>query len=126
MKKTGIFNSEISSVVASMGHMDKLTIVDMGFPIPENTKRIDLVVDKNNPTFFDVSKAVLKELHIEKIIIAEESSEDFINSIKKICENVEFVSHEDLKKLSKESKAIIRTGEIKPYYNAIFVSGVIF
>ncbi|WP_129408015.1 D-ribose pyranase [Marinitoga lauensis] len=126
MKKTGIFNSEISAIVASMGHMDKIAIVDMGFPIPENNKKIDLVVDKNIPTFNDVSKTVLKELYIEKIIIAEESSEEFIDLIKKICENIEYVSHEELKKLSKESKAIIRTGEIKPYYNAIFISGVIF
>ncbi|WGS64677.1 D-ribose pyranase [Marinitoga aeolica] len=126
MKKTGIFNSEISAVVSSMGHTDKLTIVDMGFPIPENIKRIDLIVDEGLPSFEDVAKTILKELHIEKIIIAKESSEEFIDLVKCFCKNIEFVSHEELKKISNESKAIIRTGERKPYFNAIFVSGVIF
>lgn len=126
MKKTGIFNSEISAIVASMGHTDKIAIVDMGFPIPDNVKKIDLVVDKEIPKFDIVMNTLLKELYVEKVIIAEESSEEFINMIKKITDNIEIIPHEDLKKLSHNSKAIIRTGEVRPYYNAIFVSGVIF
>ncbi|KLO22250.1 D-ribose pyranase [Marinitoga sp. 1155] len=126
MKKKGIFNSEISSVIASMGHTDTIAVVDMGFPISKDIKKIDLVIDIGNPTLEQVTKILLKELHIEKIIIAKESSEDFINLIKKFNKNIEFVSHENLKKLSTNCKAIIRTGENKPYFNAIFVSGVIF
>ena len=33
MKKTGIINSEVSAVVANMGHMDWLSIGDAGMPV---------------------------------------------------------------------------------------------
>ena len=49
MKKTGIINSEVSAVVANMGHMDWLSIVDAGMPVPMGTKKIDLAVDKQLP-----------------------------------------------------------------------------
>ena len=44
MKKTGIINSEVSAVVANMGHMDWLSIGDAGMPVPFGTKKIDLAV----------------------------------------------------------------------------------
>ena len=36
MKKNGILNSDISSVLSYMGHTDTITIGDCGLPIPEN------------------------------------------------------------------------------------------
>jgi D-ribose pyranase len=39
---------------------------------------------------------------------------------------VELVSHEEFKKLTKDTKAIIRTGECTPYTNIILQSGVNF
>ena len=42
MKKHGIINSEISSVLSYMGHKDQICIGDAGLPIPSNVKRIDL------------------------------------------------------------------------------------
>ena len=44
MKKNGVLNQEISQLIASMGHMDKLTICDAGLPIPDYIWRIDLAV----------------------------------------------------------------------------------
>ncbi|MCD6449634.1 MAG: D-ribose pyranase [Thermotogaceae bacterium] len=128
MKKSGIFNSEISKVVAQMGHKDMVAVVDMGFPISNSVERIDLVVDKGEPSIFRVLEVLNKELMVEEIIFANESSEEFVNKVKSILENtkVTFVSHEELKKLSNQSKAVIRTGEVVPYSNVILVSGVIF
>ena len=40
MKKTGILNSDISRVVADMGHMDWLGIGDAGTPVPKTTEKI--------------------------------------------------------------------------------------
>lgn len=45
MKKSGILNSEVASVVADMGHMDWLSIGDTGMPVPMETKKIDLCVE---------------------------------------------------------------------------------
>ena len=39
---------------------------------------------------------------------------------------VEYVSHEELKKMTMDCKAVIRTGETTPYSNIILQSGCIF
>ncbi len=44
MKKTGILNQPISSVIAGLGHMDTLVIADAGLPIPPEAQRIDLAL----------------------------------------------------------------------------------
>ncbi|MBO8161833.1 MAG: D-ribose pyranase [Thermosipho sp. (in: Bacteria)] len=128
MKKSGIFNSEISKVVSRMGHKDKLAIVDLGFPIPNGVERIDLVLDYGKPTFEEVLKVVLKELEVESAIIAREASDDFEKIIIKNIPDVEIIktSHEELKALTKDVCAVIRTGEVIPFSNVILVSGVIF
>ena len=72
MKKSGILNSEVASVVAGMGHMDWLSIGDAGMPVPMGTKKIDLCVDKELPTFMQILENVLKEMKIQKIYLADE------------------------------------------------------
>lgn len=131
MKKTGVLNNEISQLIASMGHMDKLTICDAGLPIPDYLWRIDLAVTPGLPGFVDVAKAVASELEVQQIILAEELKEKnpgLVQSITGIFAGAEvtYVSHEDFKKLSTDSRAIIRTGECSPYANVILVSGVTF
>ena len=44
MKRHGILNSNISRVLSSMGHTDRIAIADCGLPVPEGTERIDLAV----------------------------------------------------------------------------------
>ena len=39
---------------------------------------------------------------------------------------IEFVSHSELKKMTEDCKAVIRTGETTPYSNIILQSGCIF
>ena len=69
MKKTGILNSNISRVVADMGHMDWLGIGDAGTPVPPETEKIDLAVSANLPSFTQVLKEVLKELAMQKVML---------------------------------------------------------
>lgn len=128
MKKCGVFNSEISSVISTMGHSDSIAIVDLGYPIPKEAKRIDLVVDLNVPDFFIVLENILKELHVEKAVVAKEASKEFVEKVKKFTNLslVEVVPHEEFKMIAKSSRAYIRTGTAFPYHNVILVSGVIF
>lgn len=135
MKRNGILNSDISRVLSYMGHTDRIAIGDCGLPIPEETERIDLAVKFGQPTFMDVLKEVGADMKIEKIILAEEIKEknpQILNEIKVYFEladvqpEVEFVSHVELKQLTKECKAVIRTGETTPYANIILQSGCIF
>ncbi len=131
MKKNTLLNSEISAVIAEMGHTDSLAIGDCGLPIPADTKRIDIALIRNIPTFIDTLKGVLEELQIEEVILAEEmkimSPELYEETIKAIGNvNVIFVSHEQFKDKLKKCKAVVRTGEQTPYANIILKSGVVF
>ncbi|MBQ2800480.1 MAG: D-ribose pyranase [Lachnospiraceae bacterium] len=135
MKKQGILNSDISRVLSYMGHTDRICIGDCGLPIPEETERIDLAVKFGQPSFMDVLKEVGSDMKIEKIVLAEEIKEKnpaVLNEIKTyfsstdVKPEVEFVSHVELKALTKECKAVIRTGETTPYANIILQSGCIF
>ncbi|MCR8746966.1 D-ribose pyranase [Romboutsia lituseburensis] len=131
MKKSVLINSEISSVIAKMGHTDMLTICDSGLPIPKNVERIDLALKHGIPTFLDTLDAVLEELQVEEIVIAteiESVSSEMYKEIEKRFKNVKItkVAHEDFKVMTKESMAIVRTGEFTPYANIILKSGVVF
>lgn len=135
MKKHGILNSDISRVLSYMGHTDRICIGDCGLPIPDETERIDLTVKFGQPSFMDVLKEVGSDMKIEKIVLAEEIKEknpavlgeieNYFSSTEEKPE-VEFVSHVELKAMTKECKAVIRTGEITPYANIILQSGCIF
>ena len=68
MKKTKMINSELSYVISQMGHTDSLTIGDCGLPIPPETKRIDLALTHNVPTFIQTLDVVLEELYVEEVL----------------------------------------------------------
>ncbi|GAB6447367.1 MULTISPECIES: D-ribose pyranase [Bacillus] len=131
MKKHGVLNSEIASVLASLGHTDTIVIADCGLPIPDGVKRIDLAVEIGKPSFLDVLQVVADDMAIEKVTLAEEV---IINNaevnkeieLKLIEPAFEYVSHEQFKEHTKKAKAIIRTGEATPYANVILHAGVIF
>ncbi|MBX4264064.1 D-ribose pyranase [Clostridium estertheticum] len=131
MKKIGILNGEISSVVSKMGHKDLIAIGDCGLPIPDKTKRIDIALSKGIPSFIETLKNVLLELQVEEVILAleiEQNNPKVFEEIKKQFKNVKFtfITHEELKIMLSECKAVIRTGEQTPYANIILKSGVIF
>lgn len=114
-----------------MGHTDGLAIGDCGLPIPKETERIDLALTKNIPTFIDTLKAVMLELEVQEVKLAEETkiqSPALYNEIVELLGDVKvsFISHEELKLELKECKAVIRTGEQTPYANIILQSGVVF
>jgi D-ribose pyranase len=131
MKKTKLINSEISYTISKMGHTDSLTIGDCGLPIPNEVNRIDLALKYGVPTFLETLDTVLEELCVEEIVIANEiieNNEIIHNEILKRFENIKvtYVSHEEFKNQTKESKAVVRTGECSPYANIILKSGVVF
>ena len=133
MKRHGILNSDISRVLSYMGHTDCICIGDCGLPIPDETERIDLAVKFGVPTFMDVLKEVGNDMKIEKLVLAEEIKEHNPQVLAEITEyfkgqdvEVEYVSHVGLKQMTRECKAVIRTGETTPYANIILQSGCIF
>ena len=137
MKKNGILNSDISRVLSYMGHTDRICIGDCGLPVPDETERIDLALRFGQPSFMDVLTEVAKDMKVERVFLAEEMREKneaqlkavlsfFENSETGFAPEVEYVSHEQLKRMTEDCKAVIRTGETTPYSNIILQSGCIF
>lgn len=132
MKKHGILNSEITKVLADLGHTDQITIGDAGLPVPQGVAKIDLALKFGLPSFNDVLLAVLSDMAIEKVVLAEEiktqNAQQLQAVLKALPKGVEivYVSHTEFKKQTQNSKAVIRTGEVTPYSNIILQSAVIF
>lgn len=133
MKKNGILNSDISRVLSYMGHTDWICVGDCGLPIPDEVERIDLALEFGVPTFMKTLEVLVKDMKVEKIILAEEiktQNEAVLAAIQELFQNqpieVEYVSHTELKEKTKACKAVIRTGETTPYANIILQSGCIF
>ena len=131
MKKTGLLNRDLSEVIASMGHMDQLTVCDAGLPIPDAVRRIELALIPNLPTFLDTLAAVASELKVETLILARELSEThpaLVEAVQEYFPEAEtvLIPHDEFKKATQKSRAVVRTGECTPYANVHLISGVIF
>lgn len=131
MKKCGILNSEISCVISELGHTDKIVIADAGLPIPVGVKRIDLALKPGVPSFIETVETVLQEMCVEAAYLAEEMrtsslvrQEELIKAFAGV--QTKFISHEELKALTHQAKAVIRTGEFTPYANVVLEAGVVF
>jgi D-ribose pyranase len=134
MKKTPLLNIALSRVVASLGHGDVLMIVDAGMPVPPGVELIDLALTHGVPDFVSVLNTVLTEMQVESHVLAHEIL-DKLPSALATLKSLEaggslgqqrLVSHEELKALSRNARAIVRTGECQPYTNIALVSGVVF
>lgn len=127
MKKKGVLNKALSGELAALGHMDEFIISDAGFPIPKDADKVDLALTKGVPSFMTTLKAILNEVVVEKVVIAEETekvSPKFYSKLQSIFKHQEFVKipHTKLKKLSKDVKFVVRTGEFIPYANILLVA----
>lgn len=133
MKRNTLLHAELSRVIASMGHGDLLVIGDAGLPIPPGPQCIDLAVMRGVPRFADVLQAVLSELQVERAVIAQEACNLTSQTIQLpvwyaalqplVPENV---PHAQFKQLSREARAMVRTGEFTPYANVLLYAGVVF
>jgi len=131
MKKNGIINSQLSRLIAEMGHKDSLVVADCGLPIPPTVERVDLSLTKGYPKFIKILEATLEDLVVEKAILASEIKEKSPELEAKIIEmlptaEIEYISHAEFKKETNNSRAVVRSGETTPYANIILISGVDF
>lgn len=131
MKKTTVINSNLSRVIATMGHYDTLAIGDAGMPVPKGTEKIDLAVTNGIPSFMDVLSNVLDELQVQEVYLADEIKTKNPEILVQITQKmngipIKFIPHETMKKDLASTHAFVRTGEMTPFANIILVSGVVF
>jgi len=129
MKEVGIINRGLAKVISEQGHGDRLMVVDAGFAIPSDVEVIDISLKENSPVVMEVLEELKKFFSVEKIIMATQTKEinpSLFNSVLKVWQNnieVEVIEHSELKKLAKDVKAVVRTGDFTAYGNVILVSG---
>lgn len=131
MKKAGILNRDIATILARLGHTDTIVIADCGLPIPDHVPCIDLSIQFGLPSFTTVLEAVWEDMVIEKMTFAKEISGQNSSLHTKLLKDYseipfDYIAHEDLKQNLSFAKAIIRTGEATPYANVILHAGVLF
>lgn len=135
MKRTRLLNSELSYEISRIGHTASITLCDAGLPIPSEVKRIDLAIEQGYPSFLRTLDVLLSEMKVEAIVVASEIHEhnpgiyrDMMDVFRRheMEPIVTEVLHEDFKRLTRQSEAIVRTGECTPYANVILKSGVVF
>ncbi len=131
MKRTPLLHSELSALIAKLGHGDMLVIGDAGLPIPDGPQRIDLALTANVPRFLDVLRVVLSEMQVEGAVVADElqgRNPAVASGLAELLGATPIASlpHEKFKALCSHARAIVRSGEFSPYANVILRAGVVF
>lgn len=131
MKSRGVLHPALSRALSETGHGDRIALADAGLPIPVATPRIDLAFAPGQPELLSVLDAVLSELRVEAYIVAEESGREapwLLEALERRLPDAEVirVTHEALKAATRDVRAVVRTGEFRPYANVLLQSGVDF
>jgi D-ribose pyranase len=134
MKKTPLLNVALSRLIASLGHGDLVVIGDAGLPVPPGVELIDLALTQGIPDFISTLNVVLSEMQVERHVLALEildKQPSALVALEKLhAEGAlgqrELLSHEQFKALSRQARAIVRTGECQPYCNIVLAAGVTF
>lgn len=131
MKKSGLLNARLAAIVAGMGHTDLLVIADAGLPVPPGVECIDLAVTGGVPALLDVLTAVAGELQVERFVLAEEllaCPSPLPDAVRALVPGAaeETLTHAEFKALTRNARAVVRTGEFSPYANVVLEAGVVF
>lgn len=132
MKRNGILNSHISKILSDLGHTDMIAIADAGLPVPEGVLKIDVALKLGTPSFQEVVELIADDMVIERVIVAEEIKEGNPEALQFVTDKFGIdaidasINHEQFKALTRQVKAVIRTGEATPYANCILQAGVHF
>ncbi|WP_110993894.1 D-ribose pyranase [Pseudomonas sichuanensis] len=134
MKKTPLLNIALSRVVAGLGHGDIVVIGDAGLPVPPGVELIDLALTPGIPDFASVLRVVLSEMQVERHVLAEEilqAEPPALVEVERlrgegVIGSRQLLTHAEFKVLCQQARAVVRTGECKPYSNIALVAGVTF
>ncbi|HHY83407.1 MAG TPA: D-ribose pyranase [Clostridiales bacterium] len=131
MYKGECLNSQLLRIMGETGHTDLICVCDAGFPVPQNVEKVDLAWKPGKPGFIEVCRMLGDNMVLEKVYLAEEikkKNQAVLQEFTDLFPNIElvFMSHEELKKLSKSCRAVVRTGEFSAYSNCIFAAGCAF
>ncbi|MEZ5218843.1 MAG: D-ribose pyranase [Ilumatobacteraceae bacterium] len=131
MRRNGVVHPDLARILATLGHGDIVCVADVGLPIPQGVERVDLAYRLGAPPFADVLIAIADELVTERVTIAGETARRSPEVVSIVTStfpqlDIETVDHEELKRLTRAARVVVRTGETTPYANVLLTSGVPF
>jgi D-ribose pyranase len=131
VKRAGILNSDLSYLVATLGHTDLVCVADAGLPVPDEVERIDLALVRGVPGFLETIEALLAEVVVERAVIAREMptrNGEVYRALKKLLGKtpIDEIPHHTLKARVGAARAVVRTGECTPYANVLLRCGAAF
>ncbi|MFI6320356.1 RbsD/FucU domain-containing protein [Nonomuraea sp. NPDC050556] len=119
MRRDGLWHPRLLQIITAMGHTDLIVVADPGLPVPSGVETVDLVWRRGEPGFHPVLDAIRRELVVEHSYVASEAPPGFLP-------DAERIPHEQLKQLTGQARAVVRTGEATPYANVVLRAGVPF
>lgn len=126
-------NPALSRVISETGHTDTVVVTDAGLPIPVGAERIDLAYRPGAPAFLDVLDTVLAELAVEGATVSQEVADASPHVLAALHERLDplgveivLVPHVEFKRLTREARAFVRSGEFTPYANVVLHAGVVY
>jgi D-ribose pyranase len=127
VKRTGILNADLNAALSRLGHGDIVLVADCGMPAPAGVPVVDLALVHGVPGFEQVLDALLDELVVERCVAAVEAEGTIADDwLRRRFDDIERISHAELKALSATARVFVRTGEATPFANAALVCGVPF
>lgn len=124
----GVINPDLQHLLCRFRHTNAIVIADAAFPSWPQIETIDLTLVRGIPTIIQVLDAILPNLKVGPIYMAEEfnatNSKAARNAFAKACRGVPitFEPHLEFKKRVPGAIGLIRTGDTTPYGNMILVS----
>ncbi|MFD6971395.1 D-ribose pyranase [Streptomyces sp. NPDC059979] len=129
MKKTGILNRHLSGALAELGHTDLVVVCDAGLPIPPGPAVVDLAFTAGTPSFAAILHGLLQEIEVEGATAAgevQDANPETAALLARHFDDLELITHEELKARTRTARLVVRTGEARPYANVILRCGVAF
>jgi D-ribose pyranase len=129
VKRAGILNRHLAGALAELGHGDEVLVCDVGMPIPDGPRVVDLAFRAGVPSFAEVVDGLLAELVVEGATAATEVRKANAGAAALLdgyFPALELVPHERLKERSARARLVVRTGEARPYANVLLRCGVFF
>ncbi len=128
MRVDGIWHPRLQQVITALGHGDLLVIADAGLPIPPGVEAIDLLWRRGEPPIAPVLEAIVHEGVFESALRASEADDVVARFLGSAVEPLPLgvVPHEEIKRHSRDARAVVRTGEDTPYCCVVLRAGVPF
>lgn len=125
MRANGLWHAELVRLLLDLRHHDTVVLADAGLPVPDAIPVVDLGWRRGEPRVRDLLAAVLDELVVERATLAKELDGGELRTALAAVP-VELVSHDELKAMIGEARAVVRTGDDTPYANVVLHAGVPF